>query len=217
MFSLTHRFVPHCTDQLACVKTFNGAFEDWDFDVESFGGLATPAVAGMYELLRSMDELESMTLILQTISILVARVGKSLSIEAANAVVQPLLQIWEGADEKNVLRKYVLSILTSVTGVVRPEDAKVLYSVVHPMLDVATAGGDAHVYLTDDALRLWLALMRVAKGYDEGFHMLFPRLMTIVVNMDWEHLKVCMLILETYVYVGGEIFLRGEAQLMRVY
>ena len=28
-----------------------------------------------------------------------------------------------------------------------------------------------------------------------------------VVSMDWEHLKVCMLILESYVFVGGEVFL----------
>ena len=154
------------------------------------------------------SKLESLTTVLQTIGALVARMNRHLGVEvsaarcrrrttpmphnactpshhlfilrqAANAVVQPLLQIWDGAGDKNVLRKYVLSILTSVSGVVRPADAKLLYPVVQPMLDVATSGGSENVYLTDDALRLWLALMRVATEYDEGFHLLFPRVINI--------------------------------------
>ena len=84
-----------------------------------------------------------MTLILQTIRVLVARMNKLLGVEAANAVVQPLLKIWDDAGDKNVLRKYVLSILTNVSGVVRAEDAKLLYPVVQPMLDVATSGGES--------------------------------------------------------------------------
>jgi hypothetical protein len=79
------------------------------------------------------------------------------------------------------------------------------------MLDLSTSGGDAHVYLTDDALRLWLALMRVAPQYNEGFHLLFPKISNIVVNMDWEHLKVCMMILESYIFVGSQTFLNQYA------
>ena len=40
-------------------------------------------------------------------------------------------------------------------------------------------------------------LVAVAQEYDEGFHLLFPKISNIVINVDWEHLKVCMLILES--------------------
>ncbi|GMH76961.1 hypothetical protein TrLO_g9993 [Triparma laevis f. longispina] len=192
--------------KLTCVKTLNGLFEDWDFDIPAFHLLSAPTIRGLYALLDRVEELESSTLILQTASVLIARMGMSLGVEAANAVVLPLLQIWEMAGDKNVLRKHVLSILTNVSAAVTPEEVALLYPVVQPMLDLATNPGDAHVYLTDDALRLWLALMRVAREYDEGFHLLFPKISNIVINMDWEHLKVCMLILESYIFVGKQTF-----------
>ncbi|GMH59677.1 hypothetical protein TrST_g2981 [Triparma strigata] len=192
--------------KLTCVQTLNGLFEDWDFDIPSFHSLSAPTIRGLYALLDRVEELESSTLILQTCSVLVARMGMTLGAEAANAVVLPLLQIWELAGDKNVLRKYVLTILTNVSAAVSAEEVTLLYPVVQPMLDLSTGGGNAHVYLTDDALRLWLALMRVAPEYNEGFHLLFPKISNIVVNMDWEHLKVCMLILESYIFVGGQTF-----------
>ena len=90
------------------MKTLNGLFEDWDFDIPAFHSLSAPTIRGLYALLDRVEELESSTLILQTTSVLIARMGMSLGVEAANAVVLPLLQIWEMAGDKNVLRKHVL-------------------------------------------------------------------------------------------------------------
>ena len=66
------------------------------------------------------------------------------------------------------------------------------------------------MYLTEHALTLWLGMMRLSPSYNEGFHVLFPKIAGLVVSMDWEHLKASFLLLETYIVQGGEVLLRDH-------
>jgi hypothetical protein len=71
--------------------------------------------------------------------------------------------------------------------------------------------GSDHVHITGDALRLTLTLMRIASTYEENFHVLFPKIARMVVSGDWEHLKICMLLLELFIFNGGSTFLNAHA------
>ena len=128
--------------KLTCVQTLNVLCEDWNFMVAAFRPLAARAVGGMYALLEEIYGIEMMTLILETCRVIVLRMGDELGVEAANAVVAPLLGIWTRcADGKSILRKYVLSILTGIVDVVGCNEALQLYPVVMPMLDVSVCEG----------------------------------------------------------------------------
>ena len=224
--------------KLSCVQTLNSVCEDWDFLVPAFVNLAAPAIQGLYRLLNEVVGLEPLTLILQTCGVIVARMGADLPAEAANAAVSPLSAIWAGTGETHqvrtcplfthvcgpvvhtcvwqILRKHVMDILANVATVVNPQDAVLLYPVVLPMLQVVLGGGDDSdvVHLTEDALKLTLTLMRIAGSYEELFHGLFPKIAQIVKSGDWEHLRVCMMLLELYILNGGVTFLNSHATLV---
>ena len=207
---------PDARVKLSCVQTLNAACEDWDFLAPAFAPLAATAIQGLYRLLQTATELESLALCLETTRVIVARMGADLPVDALNAAVTPLPSIWSGTGSTHqILRSHVLSILAAVAAVVAPTDAVLLYPVALPMLQAAIGGtGDPssdHVHLADDALKLTLTLMRIAATYEENFHVLFPKIAQMVITGDWEHLRVCMMLLELYILNGGATFLAAHA------
>ncbi len=193
--------------RLRCSETLHSTCEDWDFDVPSFIPLALPAIQGLYSLLPSLQSLDSQTLILQTTTSIISRLDKSLPIEAANAAVTPLPHIWSNSPLTSpILRTSVLRILTLISSLASTS-AVILYPIVLPMITTSLSGGVQVVHLVDDALRLWLCLMRISDNYDPSFHSLFPKVTDLIINCEWDHLRVCLMLLESYILVGGEQFL----------
>jgi hypothetical protein len=111
--------------KLSCARTLNGICEDWDFLPAAFRPLAAPAIQGLYALTSQVQELEALTLCLQTTAVIVARMGAELPPEAANAAISPLSAIWAGTGETHqILRKHVLEIITNVATVVNAGEVR---------------------------------------------------------------------------------------------
>ena len=211
--------------KLSCVRTLNAICEqDWDFLVSAFQPLAAPSIQALYSLLSRSSELDSHTLILETLSSIVRRMGKDLGADGANAAVAPLLSLWqsEQSEVNTVLRRHVLTILVDVAGILSPSESVALYPVVFPMLAASLQGEEGAqlgyaadtLHLVEDALKLLLTLLRIAPAYNEPFHAMFPKVAFLVISCDWEHLRASMMILESYIFLGGTMFLTSYAQLV---
>ena len=99
----------------------------------------------------------------------------------------------------------------SLRGINDGEDNTSAAAESDPFSGTFGGGIDENVYLVEDALTLWLTLIRIAPSYNASLHSLFPRVTSLICNHDWEHLKVCMHIIEAYIVVGGEMFLNQYA------
>ena len=197
---------------LTSVTTLNSLLEDWEFQADDFSCFADEALKSMYTLLGVLEELEHREIVLKTCEVLVVRLGPSLPRVSYSTAVTPLLQIWQASisNNNNILRKHVLSILLSITSNIHESDALELYTVTIPMLDYSL-DAENHAddaFLLEEALKLWLTLVRMAPSYNESLHTLFRHLIGIV-KQDFEHLKLVTMILEVYIMVGRETFLNA--------
>jgi hypothetical protein len=141
---------------------------------------ATMAIDPLYELFSQCDELESQSMILSCISLILstavgicAEGGISsnaiMTDSVANSAVRPLSNIWSNASgQKAILRRDALTILSCIASGVERQQVVNLYPLVLPMIDDAInpANTDENSFLMEDAFSLWLGLLRLSTPGD---------------------------------------------------
>jgi len=70
------------------------------------------------------------------------------------------------------------------------------------------------VYLIEDGLELWLSLIRASPTYSIEIRDLFPLLITFVLSRSFDHLRVSLLIIESYALLGTIVFLTEFIQIV---
>lgn len=130
--------------------------------------LVEPIVPAVYALTEHCSEVENRTTCLEFISTVILYVnvsGGELSNNILNAIASPLLMIWNNAIDQNLLlKRNVLSILSCLASYVGPDQVSILYPLALPMID-ASFQGNGHLYLVEDALRIWYTFLRLSKSY----------------------------------------------------
>jgi hypothetical protein len=127
----------------------------------------------LYSLLKECKECESKMQVLCVCSFIIERVGPAIAPYAVS-LVQYLPLLWEESAEHNMLRCAIVSTLVpfAKSGV-----SDVFSSFLVPVIQISTdVQQDAHVYLMDDGLELWLAAV-------ENSASPFPGLMSLYTNM----------------------------------
>lgn len=176
--------------ELTAAQTFLSVLYEPTFDMIFLIAQASPLVASLYRLLSGCDDLDCRRMIMSLVALIISYSGSSITDETANATVAPLLDIWENAGEQNLLRKEVLSILSHVAAAVGSDRSALLHSTVGPMIDFSLnpANKLECIYLVEDALALWLSILRMANTYNTTLEGLFQRALDVV-EQDLEHLR----------------------------
>ena len=120
-----------------------------------------------------------------------AGLGVNISESAANAAVMPLSAVWENAvGQYSSLRRDILSILTSVAVAIGKDLAPRLTPVALPAIDQSLNPSyqDQNLVLVEDALTLWLTLLRFASGITPEWGNLFLRAHDVL-SVDLENTK----------------------------
>ena len=197
--------------KLTAVQVVNNSLFDRDESLAIFRDHSDTVIAALYRLAGECTEYESRSLLLTCVSlILTYLVGcGTITPETANTAVGPLTQIWSNAVEQNaLLKKDVLAILSSLVQAVGSGASAQLHPVAVPMIDTALdpALSEQNLFLVEEALGLWLAIVRLAPAYTDVLGSLFFRA-THLLAQDLDHLKVLMLITEGYILLGCSPFL----------
>ena len=206
--------------KLTAAQVLNNSLFDRDESLIIFRDHSDSIINALYALAASCEEYDSKSLVLSCVSfVLTYLIGCGTMSEAtANAAVGPLAQIWsEAADQNALLKRDVLSILSCTAQAVGSQHSVHLHPIALPMLDAALdpAQREDNLFLTEDTLGLWLSLLRLSPAYSEALGALFPRVQSLL-EEDLEHVKVLMMITETYILFGGAIFLNAHPASLQI-
>ena len=197
--------------KLTAAQVLNNSLFDRDESLVIFRDHSDSVINALYALASGCEEYDSKSLVLSCVSfVLTYLIGcDTMNEGTANAAVGPLTQIWsEAVDQNALLKRDVLSILSCIAQGVGSELSVHLHPIALPMLDFVldpTQREDS-LFLIEDALGLWLALLRLSPAYSETLGALFPRSQNLL-EEDLEHVKALLMISEAYILLGGASFL----------
>ena len=182
------------TVKLTAVQSLTSLLYDPDGSLETFFLFIDVTISSLYVLANNCVELEPREQSLSCISLILTSflgAGKEINASTADATVGPLAAIWQNSIDQNLLlRRNVLSILVIVASAVGKDHSGKLHPVALPMinhaLDPATRA--EHMFLIDDALMLWLTLLRLAPVYESNLDILFPRVKDLL-EQDLDHVR----------------------------
>eukprot|EP00795_Rhopilema_esculentum_P005936 gene5936-11283_t len=139
--------------------------------------------------------------VLNVISILIERAGREMK-PYATALCQYLPHLWADSAEHNMLRCVVVSTLRHIVEALGSESVvlhPLLLSVIHLSTDHTQP---SHVYLIDDGLELWFAVMQNSPVMTEDFLAAFAVLPAILEQTS-ENFKTCVSIIESYILLDA--------------
>ena len=138
--------------------------------------IVDPIVPAVYALAEHCSEVENRTACLEfipTVILYVKVTGGELSNNALNSISSPLLDVWDNATGQNILlKRNVMGILSCLASYIGPDQVSLLYPLALPMIS-ASFQSDDHVFLVEDALRIWYVFLRLSKSYSSHLGELF--------------------------------------------
>jgi len=176
-------------------------------------------ISSIYNLASNCDEYLSKDACLEVVPLLLGCFtisGIKIDGETATAITSPLSQIWDNSvDENLLLRRSVISILSSVTVLVGKSHVFELHPIVLPLINHALdpKTQDLNSFLIEDALDLWLILLRLQQSYDTNFNVIFVRIQQLLVQ-DLEHVRKLMKITESYILIGSKDFFMDHSDIL---
>ncbi|RVE47622.1 hypothetical protein evm_007719 [Chilo suppressalis] len=197
--------------KLAAAEALRSTIDDFEFDVEQFAPYAPHAIAALYELLVESEECDTKMHVLHVVSYIMERCGATVARGGgAGALFSYLPQLWShaGSAAHNMLLAAALAAtvhLLKALGECPPSIRPWILSVVNESTRLTEP---AHVYLLEDALELWLAILEISLTSDPVLLQLADNLYPIL-EQSSEHLRIVVYIMQAYTLLCPEEFLTG--------
>ena len=128
----------------------------------------------------------------------------------AEKIVSLLPPLWAQSGEEHLMKQAILAILTRLINSMK-EDSRRYQALILPLIDNAVRpGSDMQVYLLDDALDLWAAvLVQTAAPASSELLSLAPHLFAIF-ELGSENVRKALEITESYLLLAPAEMLRDE-------
>ncbi|KAG8035764.1 hypothetical protein G9C98_001420 [Cotesia typhae] len=195
--------------RLEASNTLKQALDDFQFHIDEFMPFLETTFLLLFNLLREVTECDTKMQVLYVLSFVIERVGNDIR-PYIGPLSAYLPQLWEISEKHNMMRCAIISTLVHYVKALRSECI-----IVEPMI-VSMVGlscdlnQDAHVYLMEDGLELWLALL-------ENIATPTPGIMELVQNMpavldfglDQVTFKPAINIIQAYILLSPQNFV-GE-------
>ncbi|XP_069360419.1 importin-11-like [Maniola hyperantus] len=197
--------------KLAAAEALRSTMDDFSFDVEQFEPFVPHALSALYDLLVECSECETKMHVLHVVSYVtdrckwvVARGGG----EGASALFAALPALALHAGHHHMLRAAALAALVHLVKALGECSPNVRPWVLNVINESTKLSEPAHVYLLEDALELWLAIIETSPTADPALlqlaHNLYP-----ILEPSTEHLRVVVYIMQAYALLCPEEFFSG--------
>ena len=184
-------------------RQFKNVCDVWEFDADQFMPYAETILIRIMQLIDEVELTETKMALLNTISIAVERLDRKVS-SLAERIVNMLPPLWEAASEEYLMKQAILAILARLVNAMKA-DSLPMHSMVFPIIRGAVEpGSETEVYLLDDAMDLWAAiLVQTPAPASAELLDLVPYLFTIY-QLGSENLRKALEITESYVLLAPE-------------
>ncbi|KAG7205080.1 hypothetical protein KM043_005455 [Ampulex compressa] len=191
--------------RLAASEALRLAIDDFQFNSEEFLPYLEPAFSLLFTLLKEVNECDTKMHVLYVLSFMIERAGSGIK-PHVGALSSYLPALWQQSEGHNMLRCAIVSTLVHLEKALGSESVVLQPLVVGVVALSCDINQEGHVYLLEDGLELWLALLENAPAPTRAIMDLF-RNMPALLEQSMENLGLCLYIVEAYVLLSPQEFL----------
>ncbi|XP_060524948.1 importin-11 [Cylas formicarius] len=194
--------------RLTAAATLRHAIDDFEFSCDQFKDYMFSSFTSLFNLLKEASECETKMQTLNVMTLLLERMGNSV-LPHSEALIQYLPHLWQESEEHNMLRCAIVATLVQLVkamGGVPQELAPFLLPIIR--LGTDTNQG-AIVYLLEDSLDLWLAVLEYSPSMTNDFMQLFNNMPTLL-DYSTENLRACLYICLVHLLLAPELVMRSQ-------
>lgn len=190
--------------------------DTFDFNIETFLPFSQPILASLMALLQEVESAETKMALLESVRVIVVKLEQHVSMLSDN-ILSPLPQEWEKSGEEHLLKQAILTLLTSLIHSMNQESVR-YHPLILPLIQSSIdTGSETYLYLMDEALELWAAVMMQAPSpASPEVLSLFPSLFPILAD-GTESVPKALEILESYILLSPQTILGDEVRSKLLY
>lgn len=193
--------------RLTAVSNLKTCVDDWDFEPHVFTPYFSQTVGLFTRLVTDCEEVENKIKVLSCLAVIVERLEGGIR-PFAIKIVEMLPGLWDMCGEEHLFRGAIICILKSLV-VALGEESEGLHEIVCGVLKGAVdTSQPGHVYLIDDGLELWLAVIQNAKTLTPSLEHLLT-FCNVLLDYGSDNLKQVLRIIESYVLLAPVTVLQG--------
>ncbi|CAK3947954.1 Importin beta [Lecanosticta acicola] len=183
-------------------RQFMNIANDWEFQPEHFLPYAQTILTQLMQLIGEVELTDTKMALLNTISVIVERLDQHIT-PYAERIVTLLPGLWEESGEEHLMKQAILTILARLVNAMKSESLP-LHSLVYPIIKGAVEpGSETQVYLLEDALDLWGAiLVQTPSGSASPELMDLVQYLYPIYELGSENLRKSLEITESYVILA---------------
>lgn len=194
--------------RLTAATALRFAVDDFEFNSEQFKHYMFAAFDLLFELLKKASECDTKMQVLNVMAVVLERMGGVL-MPHSDALVQYLPHLWNESEGHYMLRGAIVATLVqlvrSMGGV--PEE---LCPFLLPIIQLGTdTSQGAIIYLLEDALDLWTAVLEYSASMTNDLMQLFNN-MPILLDYSTEILRTCLYISLAHLLLAPELVMRNQ-------
>ncbi|KAJ1807625.1 hypothetical protein LPJ75_004760, partial [Coemansia sp. RSA 2598] len=200
LLQLAHREEPLIV-RMEALASLSLCIDDWDFDAEQFKPFLQPSIEAMTSVLNDVTMAESRMRIVNFMSALVCRMQREI-MPFAEAILQLIPPLWQSALQENLYQTTILSLVTKLVEALGTHSTAIQQFIAPLVQHSIDLSDPAHVYLIEDGLELWLALIRNGTALDPSMSQLAKSIPSLL-QYSTETLKKVLKIIESCVLIDG--------------
>ncbi|KAH8320394.1 hypothetical protein KR067_002081 [Drosophila pandora] len=191
--------------RLAAARTLNLLIDDFEFMPEAFHPYFPSLFEALFMLLHQAEECDTKIVVLGTMTLLVEKMSEYIEPQALQFIAY-LPMLWRESEEYDLLRCAIIGTLEQLVRTIRdvPEPMKpFLYSVIKLSTDLQQ---HSHVYLIEDGIMLWLAVIGNSTALTPELLALCDHLLPII-EMSSENLRTVLQLIHAYILLDAQAYL----------
>ncbi|KAJ2787967.1 hypothetical protein GGI15_000306 [Coemansia interrupta] len=174
---------------------------DWDFNTEQFKPYLQQSIQMIIGVLGDVNKAESHMRIVGFMSTLVCRMQRDI-VPYADSIMNLIPSLWQRAAEENLYQTTILALVAKLAEALGTQSVALQPFVVPLIQHSIDLDNPAHVYLLEDGLDLWLALVRNGSTIVPTVRALLQNIPKLL-QYSTETLKKVLKIIEANLLIDG--------------
>ncbi|XP_017775673.1 PREDICTED: importin-11 [Nicrophorus vespilloides] len=196
--------------RLTASTALRHAIDDFEFNSDQFKPYLDSLFNLLFTLLHEAQEGETKMHVLNVMTLLVERVGQTVS-PHTDGLIHYLPLLWRESEEHNMLRCAIVATLVQLVKALGKVSAE-LNPFLLPVIQLGTdTTQSAIVYLLEDCLELWLTVLENSTTMTNELVQLFNNMPTLI-EYNSENLRWCLLVTLAHVLLSPDVVMETQGR-----
>lgn len=182
--------------RLTAAQALKNAVEDWDFDIQIILPYLGTAVHLLLNMLNQAEDPDIIKKLISYLSAIMDRTGDEV-IPYAGQIIQLLTPLWSPTTDP-LLQSSLVVTYTKLAGILNEQSIQ-LHGILIPIIQYCIdRNNEAHIYLLEDSLDLWWAVLQCTPTPSPEILSLLPTALDLL-DYDTENLRKLLKIIDSYI------------------